>query len=98
MVLLYDVFMRTTLTLEPDVAQALKSRLKEQNAPLKQVVNEALRRGLATEPEKPRKPFRVSARSMGFRPGIDVQKLNQLADELEVQAFAAKARRERKRR
>jgi len=30
-----------------------------------------------------RRPFRVRARRLGLRPGIDPTKLNQLADELE---------------
>ncbi len=85
--------MRTTLTLDPDVARRLRDRLADRNTTLKQVVNDALRRGLAAEPQsKPRRRFRVIPHSFGFRPGIDVYKLNQLADELEAQAFVAKAR------
>jgi len=86
--------MRTTLTLDPDVSQALKARIAEKNTTLKRVVNEALRRGLAAEPGKKKKPFRVTPFSCGgFRPGIDITKLNQLADELEVQAFVEQQRR-----
>ena len=77
--------MRTTLTLDPDVAQSLKARMASRNATLKQVVNEALRKGLSVEPQRPRKPFRVVSHSLGFRPGIDTDKLGQLADELETQ-------------
>lgn len=77
--------MRTTLTLDPDVAQSLKARMTSRNATLKQVVNEALRKGLSVEPQRPRKPFRVVSHSFGFRPGIDTDKLGQLADELETQ-------------
>jgi hypothetical protein len=43
---------------------------------------------LAAEPKRSGKPFRVVPHSFGFRPGIDVRKLNQLVDELEVQSFA----------
>jgi hypothetical protein len=39
--------MRTTLTLEPDVAARLKAAVKARRRPLKAVVNEALRAGLA---------------------------------------------------
>jgi hypothetical protein len=85
--------MRTTLTLDPDVAQRLKSRMAEQKATLKQVVNEALRRGLAAEQPRPGEPFRVLPHSFGLRPGIDVRRLNQLVDELEVRSFVAKASR-----
>lgn len=38
--------MRTTLTLEPDVARALERLRKEKRLSFKQAVNDALRRGL----------------------------------------------------
>ncbi|MBI3664848.1 MAG: antitoxin [Acidobacteria bacterium] len=91
--------MRTTLTLDPDVAQKLKSRMMERKAPFKQVINDALRRGLTAAPPPVReRPFRVVPHSFGFRPGVDVSKLNQLLDELEAQEFAAKMKARRKRR
>jgi len=91
--------MRTTLTLDPDVAHQIRRRVAEGNATRKQVVNEALRRGLAVKPAgKPGKRFRVVPHSFGFRPGVDVYKLNQLVDELEAQSFAAKARLGKRRR
>jgi len=85
--------MRTTLTLDPDVARTLKARTAAQGVTLKQVVNDALRRGLSAEPKTKRKPFRVMARSLGLRPGIDPNKMNQLADELEDQAILAVMKR-----
>lgn len=90
--------MRTTLSLEPDVAERLKRRMASEKATLKQVVNDALRRGLSVETPKPSKPFHVVAHSFGFRPGIDIHKLNQLADDLETQAMAAKGPGARRRR
>lgn len=78
--------MRTTLTLDPDVAQKLKARSLEQKTTFKQVVNEAIRRGLKT-PERARKAFRVTSYSMGLRPGIDPDKLNRLAGELDTDQF-----------
>jgi hypothetical protein len=91
------VFVRTTLTLDPDVARALKARTADRGVTLKQVVNDALRRGLSVEPKKPRKPFRVIPHSFGFRPGIDPNKMNQLADELETQAILAAMKRAERR-
>jgi hypothetical protein len=85
--------MRTTLTLDPDVARLVKEKRAEKHTTLKQTVNDALRRGLSTEPKRPRKPFRVIARSLGLRPGIDPRKMNQLADDLETQAILAAMRR-----
>jgi len=90
--------MRTTLSLDPDVAQKLKLRMEAEKATLKQVVNDALRRGLNGETQKPSKPFHVVAHSFGFRAGIDIHKLNQLADDLETKATAAKDPRRRRRR
>jgi len=95
----YDVFMRTTLTLDPDVARTLKAKTAEHGATLKKVVNDALRLGLSVPPKEKRKPFRVTARPLGLRPGIDPRKMNQLADELETQAILAAMKRfERSRR
>jgi len=76
--------MRTTLALDPDVAAKLKERMAETSSSLKEVVNEALRRGLtvARPPQLP--AFRVKPHSLALRPGIDPDKLNQLVDELVV--------------
>ena len=59
--------MRTTLTLDPDVA-ALLGRLREQRrASLKDVVNEGLRRGLKqmSETERSRKRYRIEPVDLG---------------------------------
>ncbi|HEV2201368.1 MAG TPA: hypothetical protein VGR73_16235 [Bryobacteraceae bacterium] len=90
--------MRTTLTLDPDVAQKLKARTAEEKTTFKQVVNQALRRGLNAPEKGARRPFRVAAHSMGVRPGVDVHKLNQLADEIETQDFVRKLSRPAERR
>ena len=53
--------MRTTLTLDDDVAVQVERIRHEREASLKDVVNEALRRGLRemSEKPKPRKRFRT---------------------------------------
>ena len=59
--------MRTTLSLDDDVA-ALLGRIREaRKASLKDVVNEALRYGLdqMTTPPRRRKPYRTKAVSLG---------------------------------
>jgi hypothetical protein len=55
---------RTTLTLEPDVAARLKAAVKSRRKPLKAVVNEALRAGLTALEKRP--PARAPFRTMGF--------------------------------
>jgi hypothetical protein len=82
MLCIYDDFMRTTLTLEPDVAERIKRRMKRMGLSLKRVVNDALRDGLAEEHRAPRVKFSVEPHSCRFKAGIDLDKLNQLVDEL----------------
>ncbi|MCC6588132.1 MAG: CopG family transcriptional regulator [Bryobacterales bacterium] len=79
--------MRTTLTLDPDVAAKVKERVRETNSSLKDVVNRALRAGLAGGPLAPPEPFRVTPHNLGLLPGIDPYKLNQLVDDLEIDEF-----------
>ena len=57
--------------------------------PMKQVVNDALRRALRRAPAR-RKPFRVKPHVAELRPGFDLSRLNQLADALEDDAILAK--------
>ena len=85
----YDVCVRTTLTIDDDVATALKTLAHNSGKTFKAVVNEVMRRGLMTG-EKPlpdREPFAVESVRRGFLPGIDPLKLNQLVDELEADEF-----------
>jgi len=88
--------MRTTLTIDDDLAGLLKRRARELGVPFKEAVNRAIRSGLgeAARPRRGAAPETIP-HSFGFRPGIDLDKLNQLADELESGAFVASARRPR---
>ena len=83
--------MRTTLTLERDVADRLKMEIRKSGKAMKAVVNDALRRGLglAGKPAPP-KHFEVRPHAFGFKPGIDLDRINQLADELESEETARK--------
>ncbi len=82
--------MRTTLTLEPDVALKLKKRMAEQKLTLKDAINQALRIGLETPESKRKKPFKVEPFALGVLPGIDLDKMNQLLDQLEVEHYIQK--------
>jgi len=83
--------MRTTLTLDPDVARMIEEEVHRARKPFKHVVNELLRRGL--EPRSRRrdsKPYRVSPHAARLLPGIDRGRLNALADELEDRSILDK--------
>lgn len=89
--------MRTTLTLEPDVERLLKQAMHGEKTGMKETLNAALRRGLAHHaPAAPARPFVVEARPMGLRAGLDPARLHDLADELELEAFALTTRRLRR--
>lgn len=85
--------MRTTLTLDDDVAALLKEQCRLHNKSFKQMVNEVLRRGMTPVAGMAKVPeFRVVPNHSGLLPGIDPQKLNQLYDQLEVEDFVAEGK------
>jgi hypothetical protein len=59
--------MRTTLTIEDDVASRLEQLQRSSGASFKSIVNKALRAGIASlgAPHKPAKPFKVVPSSLG---------------------------------
>ncbi len=75
--------MRTTVTLDPDVAAALERAARERRVSFKQVLNDAVRAGLRG-PTEPR-PYRLATRPMGLRAGVDLGKALALAADLEDQ-------------
>jgi hypothetical protein len=88
--------MRTTLTLDPDVVQLLEEEKHRQRRSFKEIVNDAIRRGLAPQARVPsRRAYRVQPHRTSLRPGIDAFAFNRLADELEEEAVVEKATRRR---
>jgi hypothetical protein len=83
----HDVFMRTTLTLDEDLARRLKELARQGRRSFKEVTNEAIRRGLSagTPQVEGVRPFRVEPKSCGFAAGVDPLKLNQTYDDLEIE-------------
>lgn len=84
--------MRTTLTIEDPIAKALKSVAHPSGKPLKQVVNETLRAGLAAEHGHERaRPYRIKPASLGgVLPGVDLDHALRLADTLEDREIGRK--------
>jgi len=71
--------MRTTLTLNPDVAAKAKRGAARLNKSFKDVINEALRIGLdqLLKPP-PSRPYRTRSRPMGLRPGFSYDNVAEL--------------------
>lgn len=80
--------MRTTLTLDDDVTVQLERLRRARNASLKQLVNEALRRGLQemSAPPKKRKKFRTRTSHMG-KPLINLDNTAEVLAFIEVEDF-----------
>jgi hypothetical protein len=66
---------RTTLTLDDDVAALLNKEARKSGEPFKQVVNRFLRLGLAAAKQPARKPFVVKPMNLGLPPFEKVEEL-----------------------
>lgn len=79
--------MRTTVTLDEDVVRELKALASRRQTSFKRTLNDSLRLSfsLLRAPAKKRPRFRVRPHYSPFRPGVDVEKLNRLADQLEAE-------------
>lgn len=86
--------MRTTLTLDPDVARLVEDAVHRERRPMKQVINDALRRALR-KPAEPRTPFTVDVHDSALQPGLDLTGFNRLADQNEDAAVMARASKPR---
>ena len=80
--------MRTTLTLDPDVAAKAKRAARQLGKPFNEVINSALRIGLADVPEpKPAKPYKTKALPMGLRPGLSYDNMSELLAQAEGEDY-----------
>jgi len=84
--------MRTTLTLDEDVVRLVEEAVHRERRPMKQVINDALRRALAPQDVR-REPYQLKPHESAVRPGFDPAGFNRLADELEDEAILDSARR-----
>jgi hypothetical protein len=86
------LIMRTTLTIDDNIAQTLKKLAHQSGKSFKDVVNETLRAGLATKQVPPRaKPYKIKPVSLGgVLPGLNLDKALQLAEALEDEEIVRK--------
>ena len=77
--------MRTTLTLDDDVAAKLKAEARRSGRSFRAIVNDMLRQGLASRRTAPtRKPFKVTARDLGkLLPGLTLDNVADLLEQVE---------------
>ena len=71
--------MRTTLTLDPDVAAHARKGAAKLRKPFKEVINAALRIGLdQILAPPPAQPYRTKGRPLGLRPGLSYDSISEL--------------------
>ncbi len=75
---------RTTLTLDDDVAAKLDAESRRSGRSFKETVNACLRKALTESPKAgPLGPFKVEARDLGLRPGLSLDNIEELLDQIE---------------
>jgi hypothetical protein len=73
---------RTTLTLDPDLAARLRRLAAERGTSFKDTVNAALRAGLDAQ-RGAAQTYQEQTADLGVMPGVDITKALRLASELE---------------
>jgi hypothetical protein len=75
---------RTTLTLDDDIAAKLKAEMRRTGQTFRETVNHLLRLALAAKrPSRGGAPFVVRARPLGVRPGLDYDRTSELLEQIE---------------
>jgi hypothetical protein len=76
---------RTTLTLDDDLAAKLKAESRRAGLSLRETVNETLRRGLACRRVTARRQaFKITARDLGdLKPGLSLANVAELIEQVE---------------
>lgn len=77
---------RTTLTLDDDVALLLREAADRTRTPVTHIVNAALRAALSPSATE-RVPYRETVHHAELAPGLDLTGFNKLADQLEDDAI-----------
>lgn len=76
--------MRTTLTIDDDIAKLVEREVKRSGDTFKGTINRLLREGLTASREKPdARPFEIKAMPMGLRPGLSYDRISELLEEAE---------------
>jgi hypothetical protein len=75
---------RTTLTIDDDIAAKLNAEMKRSGRSLKDTINRALRIGLSVQRElKSSSSFKVRSKPLGVRTGLNYDKIELLLEGIE---------------
>jgi len=90
--------MRTTITLDDGLARRLKDEMRARGTGFRETLEETLKRGLANQAVNSSPgAFRVHAKPMRLRAGIDPSLLHNFETDLEVDRFLSVTRKQQER-
>lgn len=79
--------MRTTLNISDALLEELRERSRRTKRPLRQVTEDALRRGLSA-PGTPAEKVRIKPFRLGIKPAYRGMSMNQLYDQIEAEGVS----------
>lgn len=90
--------MRTTITLDDGLARQLKDEMRARGTGFRETLEATLKRGLANKGTHPNPgTFRVHAKPMRLKTGIDPSRLHDIETDLEVERFLSVTRKQQER-
>lgn len=80
-----QIIMRTTITLDRDVAERVQVHMREQKKGFKEAINDLIRRGLAFPEESllPKSQVIIKARDLELKAGLSLHNIEDLLDQVE---------------
>ena len=75
--------MRTTLSLDDDVASLLQKEIRRSGSSFKEAVNQYIRLGITASKQKTGKPFVVKPLDLGLPPGLSYDNVEELLEVME---------------
>jgi hypothetical protein len=76
--------MRTTLTLDADLAAKLKAEARQSGRSFRAVVNDKLRQALRLSRVSPQRPFKIKPLDLGtLKPGLSLDCIPELIEQVE---------------
>lgn len=77
--------MRTTLNISDALLEELRDHAKRTGRPMRQVVEDVLRRGLSSNKETSHQRIKIKPFQLGLKPAYRGMSMNQLYDQLEAE-------------
>ncbi len=79
----HNIVMRTTVTLDPDVATMVKTVMKRYGLTFKEALNKMIRAADTEDTAPTQKKFKVRAKRLGERSGFNFSDIGTLLDQIE---------------